>query len=241
MRASKRGSRARPLSTTTRTPSTVSEVSAMSVDSTTRRRPDRDGANAASCSASDSAPASAKTSTSGPTVSRSIDSLRRISPMPGRNTRTSPVCSRSARLTAATTSGSIRLAPPGPGRDGRPPRRPPALRPPPVGDRGAQCISTSNMRPSLSITDASSRAVRPSTSGVADIASSRSSGRIVEATSSASARPRSVVRLRSCTSSKITRPIPGSSGSFCRRRVSTPSVTTSMRVSVPMWRSSRVW
>ena len=124
---------------------------------------------------------------------------------PGRNTSTSPVCSRSARWTAATTSGSIRFPPPGPGRDGRPPRRrPPAPRPPPDGDRGIQCISTSNMRPSLSTTGASSSVVRPSTSGVADIASSRRSGRIVEATSSASARPRSVVRLRSCTSSKIT-------------------------------------
>ena len=43
VRTSNLGSRARPLSITTRTPSTVSEVSAMSVDSTTRRRPTRDG------------------------------------------------------------------------------------------------------------------------------------------------------------------------------------------------------
>ena len=116
-----------------------------------------------------------------------------------------------------------------------------APRPLPDGDRGAQCISTSNMRPALSTTGASSSAVRPSTSGVADMASNRRSGRIVDTTSSASARPRSVVRFRSCTSSKMTRPTPGSSGSFCRRRVSTPSVTTSRRVSAPMWRSSRVW
>ena len=46
VRASNRGSRASPLSTTTRTPSTVSDVSAMSVDSTTRRRPGADGASA---------------------------------------------------------------------------------------------------------------------------------------------------------------------------------------------------
>ena len=56
--ASKRGARASPLSTTTRTPSTVSDVSAMSVASTTRRRPGGDGASARSCSSSDSAPAS---------------------------------------------------------------------------------------------------------------------------------------------------------------------------------------
>ena len=110
-----------------------------------------------------------------------------------------------------------------------------------VGAGGIQCISTSNIRPSLATTGASSKCVSPSTSGVADIARIRRSGRIVDATSSASARPRSVVRLRSCTSSKMTMPTPGSSGSFWRRRVSTPSVTTSMRVLGPMWRSSRVW
>ncbi len=63
VRASKRGSRARPASITIRTPSTVSDVSAMSVDNTTRRRPAGDGANARSCSSSESAPASAYTST----------------------------------------------------------------------------------------------------------------------------------------------------------------------------------
>jgi hypothetical protein len=41
VRTSNRGARARPLSTTTRTPSTVSDVSAMSVVNTTRRRPGR--------------------------------------------------------------------------------------------------------------------------------------------------------------------------------------------------------
>ena len=47
-----------------RTPSTVSDVSAMSVDSTTRRRPGGDGASARSCSSRVSAPARAYTSTS---------------------------------------------------------------------------------------------------------------------------------------------------------------------------------
>ncbi len=44
VRTSNRGARANPESTTTRTPSTVSDVSAMSVDRTTRRRPGGDGA-----------------------------------------------------------------------------------------------------------------------------------------------------------------------------------------------------
>ena len=46
---SNRASRARPQSTTMRTPSIVNEVSAMAVASTTLRRPGGDGARAASC------------------------------------------------------------------------------------------------------------------------------------------------------------------------------------------------
>ena len=61
---SKRGARASPLSTTMLTPSTVSDVSAMSVASTTRRRPGGDGASAWSCSSGPSAPAKRCTSTS---------------------------------------------------------------------------------------------------------------------------------------------------------------------------------
>ena len=78
-------------------------------------------------------------------------------------------------------------------------------------------------------------------SGVADMARMRRSGRTAARASSARARPTSVGRLRSCTSSNTTRPQPSSDGSCCSRRVSTPSVTTSMRVCGPMWRSSRVW
>ena len=67
-----------------------------------------------------------------------------------------------------------------------------------------------------------STAVSLATSGVADIASTRRSGRTVSRASRANARPMSVGTLRSWTSSKITRPTPGSSGSCCSRRVSTP-------------------
>ena len=89
---SKRGARARPPSTTMRTPSTVSDVSAMSVASTTRRRPGGDGARARSCSSAGSAPASGRTSTSAGTDAVRRSAVRVISPMPGRNTSTSPGC-----------------------------------------------------------------------------------------------------------------------------------------------------
>ena len=58
-----------------------------------------------------------------------------------------------------------------------------------------------------------SRRAKRAVSAVADIARMRRSGRSVAAASSVNARPRSVVRLRSWTSSKITSPTPGSSGS----------------------------
>ena len=245
VRGSKRGSRARPASTTTRTPSTVSEVSAMSVESTTRRRPGGDGASARSCSAKDNAPASGWTSTSaldpvdeqclGPAdladARQEHQDVARLFAQRPDNGRSHVGSIRSRPATATRSPLVARLV--GDHRD-----RPSAG---PDGLLGNQCTSTSNMRPSLTMTGASSRRVSPSTSGVADIAISRRSGRIVDATSSASARPRSVVRLRSWTSSKITSPTPGSSGSFWRRRVRTPSVTTSMRVLAPMCRSSRVW
>ena len=229
-RGSNRGSRARPLSITMRTPSTVNDVSAMSVESTTRRRPGGDGASARSCSARLSAPASGYTSMFGPSTWFNSCSVRRISPMPGKNTRMSPSPSPSPRSTAATTSGSMRCWP---GRCGRLPRD--------GAERGSHCTSMGKVRPSLVITGASSNFVSPSVSGVADMAMMRSSGRNSVATSSVSARPTSVVRLRSWTSSKMTQPTPGSSGLFWSRRVNTPSVTTSIRVVAVISRSSRVW
>ena len=105
MPTSKRGALASPLSTTMLTPSTVSDVSAMSVASTTRRRPGGDGASARSCSSGPSAPARRCTSTSTPA---SCSAVREISAMPGRKASTSPGSSRSAVNTADTTAGSIR-------------------------------------------------------------------------------------------------------------------------------------
>ena len=62
--------------------------------STTRRRPGGDGASARSCSSSDSAPASGTTSTSPGNEPTSAARHAVISPMPGRNTSTSPLSSR---------------------------------------------------------------------------------------------------------------------------------------------------
>ncbi|CAB4599595.1 unannotated protein [freshwater metagenome] len=108
---------------------------------------------------------------------------------------------------------------------------------------GAHFTSTGNCRPSLVITGVSSPNTRsnPLVSAVADIASTRRPGRSKRRASRAKAKPRSVGRLRSCTSSKITSAVPARLGSFCRRRVRMPSVTTSMRVFAPIRRSSRVW
>ena len=76
---------------------------------------------------------------------------------------------------------------------------------------------------------------------VADIARIFTSEPKVRIASRRNASPRSVGTLRSCTSSKMTIAVPSSVGSFCRRRVRMPSVTTSMRVFGPILRSSRVW
>ncbi len=55
-RGEKRGTRIRPLSITSRTPSMVRLVSAIEVASTTLRRPAGEGAMARSCSAGDKSP-----------------------------------------------------------------------------------------------------------------------------------------------------------------------------------------
>ena len=199
----------------------------MSVARTTRRRPAGEGANARSCSWSDSAPKSVRTSTSsGRPRPPSNDSTRRMSAAPARNTRTSPVSCSSACCTAAAVASAMR------------------------GDRPVCCsvgrhrISTGCVRPSLVITGAGwLRPMTPATrsvSRVADMARMRRSGRSASRVSSVKARARSVWRFRSWISSKITMPVRGSDGSRWRRRVRMPSVTTSMRVSRPTRRSSRV-
>ena len=75
---------------------------------------------------------------------------------------------------------------------------------------------------------------------VADMAITRRSGRSTSRASRVKARPRSVCRCRSWNSSKTTIPTPGREASDCRRRVSIPSVTTSIRVALPVRRSSLV-
>ena len=112
-----------------------------------------------------------------------------ISPMPGQeHEHVARLLAERAARTASAAACSIRS---------------------PVGRSARQRMSTGNVRPALvdhrrRSPSAARAATRRGVSGVADIASIRRSGRIVRATSSASARPRSVGRLRSWTSSKIT-------------------------------------
>ena len=112
---------------------------------------------------------------------------------------------------------------------------------PTPGARSACRISTGKLRPALSITGASpsSSATRaPST--VADMTSSRRSGRNAPCTSSASASPKSPSSERSWNSSKRMAAMPGSSGSSRIMRARMPSVTTRMRVLAETLRSMRM-
>ena len=164
-----------------RTPSMVSDVSAIDVASTTLRRPGGGGAMARSCTSASSAPYSATTSTAGSlTRSRSKVSVRRISPAPGRNASTDP---------------APRAAP-------QPRRRPPAARSA-RADRGRDSASPPRRRgPALSITGASpSSFATRAPSMVADITRSLRSSRKPCCTSRASARPRSASSERSWNSS----------------------------------------
>ncbi len=91
--------------------------------------------------------------------------------------------------------------------------------------------SIGQARPSLSMTGASPISVPKRTpSSVADIAIRRRSGRSAACASSASARPKSLSRLRSCTSSNRTAETPASSGSVWTRFRKMPSVSTVIRV-----------
>ncbi len=210
---SKRDRRARPPSTTTRTSGIVSEVSAIEVASTSLRRPSGAGASAARWSASGRPPCSGCSSASGGRSRASAAATRPISAWPGRKTRTPPAVAASAARTRSATAASKR-GPPGPGDQGR----------------SSQIVSTGCARPSAVTSGAPPiSAATGAASSVADIAISARSGRSAERASSASARPRSACRPRSWNSSKITQPTPGRSGADCSIRVSTPSVTTSIR------------
>ena len=106
---------------------------------------------------------------------------------------------------------------------------------------GAHLISTGNVRPALVTTGAPPRrAATGPVAMVADMTITRRSGRSTSRASRVKARPRSVCRCRSWNSSKTTIPTPGREASDCRRRVSIPSVTTSIRVALPVRRSSLV-
>ena len=192
MPTSKRGALARPLSTTMLTPSTVSDVSAMSVASTTRAGGRVATApSARSCSSWPRAPARRCTSTSAP-ASRSA--VREISAMPGRKASTSPGSSRSAADTRRDHGRLESLV---------------AGAWPPADVDRVRAAGALDDR----VRRRPSRRAKLAVSAVADMARMRRSGRSVAAASSVSARPRSVVRLRSWTSSKTTSPTPGSSGS----------------------------
>ena len=205
--ASKRGTRARPESTTAVTPSTVSEVSARSVDSTTLRRPAGAGATAESWASAGSEPWSRWTSTaarpSAPLRS-SAWAVRLISPIPGRNTRTSPDDSDNAVSIAEVVTASRRS------------RR----------CLGRQRTATGWVRPGAEITGAGTgepaaaagplaprRLATSPTLRVADITITRRSGRNKARASRVSARPRSAASDRSWNSSKITSEVPSRPGS----------------------------
>ncbi|MCY1293060.1 hypothetical protein D9M69_436720 [compost metagenome] len=195
----------------------------MLVASTTLRLPGGAGSMAARWAERSSSPCSrqSRISSRPASDSPSCSATRRISACPGRNTNRLPGSSARAWSTVCTTRGSTNS----PTCQGRPQR-----------------MSTGNIRPSLRTTSASlSILERRSPSSVADITKTLSG---VSLSSSrplrVNAKARSASKLRSWYSSMMTRPTPSSAGSSCKRLVRIPSVTTSMRVSVPTLLSNRI-
>ena len=91
VRGEKRGTRLKPLSTTTPTPSTVILVSAIDVASTILRFPKGSGKIAASWAACERVPCSLATTVFSPIpIAPNLDSTQLISPTPGKNTSISP-------------------------------------------------------------------------------------------------------------------------------------------------------
>ena len=210
---SKRGSRASPVSITARTPGSVTLLSATLVAKTTRRC--APGANTRACSSTLISPCSAQISAFRPASKRTA---RSISALPGKKHNKSPVLSTSASSTARLSwlSGVSR------------------------GRAARYRISTGKLRPAETKRGASRKRASRSPSSVADITTKRRSGRTAACTSKHSARPRSLAKLRSWNSSKITAEMPSNSGSSCSRRVRMPSVTISMRVWADILRSKRM-
>ncbi len=199
-------------------PSSVRLVSAIDVASTILRRPPASGAIAARCAAGSRLPCRRCSTTPAPSPS-SRSAVRSISATPGRKARTPPLSSRKASRTAAATESSIRAS---------------AARP-------RWCSVSGCIRPALSITGAPSISPeKRAPSSVADIATSRRSGRSPACASSASASPKSLSRLRSWTSSNSTADTPARSGSFWMRATKIPSVTTVTRVAAERFESVRV-
>ena len=166
-----------PLSMTTRTPSIVSDVSAIEVASTILRRPAGAGATARSWARPSSAPYSGAMSTSVRlTRASKVSAMQRISPCPGRKTRIEPLSLASASSVTRATSSSMRA----------------------LGLRPTYRVATGKARPWLSISGASPRSARTrAPSSVADITSSLKSSRKPCCASSAKARPRSASSERS--------------------------------------------
>ena len=244
--ASKRGVLRSPLSTTRRTPGIVSELSAMGVLTTTRLEPGGAALSAEAWSSRDKPPCSGKTS-SGLTRGsflRNAATASLISLAPGRNTKISPPsawgCSSKAMPTALTTAFC---------RSNRP--RPGAPTYSVRTGNARPSLATSGARffffPSVALSEYADVSLDPSKSAhagptcpsVADITTSRRSGRSAARTSVASARHRSASRLRSWNSSNTTALTFSNPGSCCSRRASMPSVTTSILVSRLILESKR--
>ena len=209
VRGSKRASRLQPASMTTRTPSSVRDVSAIALATTMRRRPSSSGRSAKRCCAPSTLPCSGRTIASG-SVSESLSQARSISRIPGRKASRSPSSARQAVTTArvvADTMSRCACAP-------------------------SQRISSGCCRPSLSMigTLDPSRSAKRDPSMVADITSKRRSSRSTFALSSASASATSLSSVRSCASSNRIAETPGRSGSATMRFTRIASVITTMRV-----------
>jgi hypothetical protein len=210
--------RASPASTTARTPSMVSEVSATLVDTITLRA--SLGASARSCSPRESEPCRGSTvRPSRAATGASAAVARRISAAPGKNTSTCPSgVSRTARATPWATRRSC-------------------------GSSELRCkcsISIGNVRPSARTTVAPTKAATGPGSMVADITTRARSGRVVSRSRTSMPRHTSVSTCRSWNSSSTTADTPSSRGSLASLRTSTPSVRNQSRVEGPPARSKRM-
>ena len=109
-----------------------------------------------------------------------------------------------------------------------------------VASSAGRRMVTGNIRPLPSTRGASRSLQRDRVSIVADIRTSRRSGRRICRASRVMARATSEGRLRSWNSSKITAETPSRAGSSTSRRTRMPSVSTSMRVRSETQESKRI-